>query len=159
MLHINQWLWEQDLLSKIKSIIAPEYYQAFSIKDFLDDILDDKVQILPTRKVWPLAVFYFGEAVVHFPSVAYTYKNTGPTDAEISDGITTLDVKLSQDMRVAINRGNLIDGDKLYSVRVQYNPKSGAIRIKDYETTGPKSPDRNKEPESLPKLEGSLSPA
>jgi len=155
MIHINPLYRERDLRSHLKSIIMPEYYQVFSINDFLEN----KGDVKPTLKIWPPPVFCFGEAIVSFHSVAYTYTSTGPVDAEISDGINTLDVKISQDMRMARNKGNLKDGDKLYDVRIRYNPESGILRIKDYKTTGPKAPDTSKEPESLPKLVESLSSA
>ena len=154
MFHVNPWLKEQGPYSYLASIFMPEYYVAFSITDFLKN----KGNILPTWKLWSEEISYFGKAIVHFPPVPYTYTSTGPADAEISDGIETLAVKLSQNMMAARKAGQLNDRGSLYEVRICYDPKSGIIRIIDYKT-GPPVGDTSIEPEPLPVLVGVLSPA
>lgn len=129
MIHINSMAKEGFLLSFL-NFIMPEYYSATTINDFLND----KSDIKPTKKVLPWGVFFYNCALVQFP--AARYRNKDEKTGILLDVNSSIDVSL--DYILSINEEERLEDDVvLYDPIIIYKPKNDGSWLYDYKEQGP----------------------
>lgn len=138
MIHLNRHLRESPLF--YLDWIFWENYSAQSI----DDFLRHKEEIQPTRKLLPLGVFWYGLAVIEFPSV--TYEPLDQNKGLLVDLTSSLEVGLRyQGYTQGLSdegREGLRDGMRLYNPWIYYKPKDQLVWLAHYETEGPAAVER-----------------
>jgi len=156
MIHLNRKIRETEgispILVKVLEIINPEMYAVTTI----DDFLRNKSQIQPTKKIFPPARRFNGEAVIILPSsVIYTERFPSVSRASARGDISDLNssVQVCHSRHMPLKKSQYLfcesqarmesgNGIKLYDVKLLYNPEMDTASLFDFETEGPPSYER-----------------
>lgn len=140
MLYINELLRQKPLLRWVDSFI-PEMYECFSLKD----LVENKKELKPTRKILPLGIFFYNKACV-FISTSVIYNSIDEKLGELTDLTGGIEILLGKSLED--KKSVLSNGMRLYSPFLIYQPKKEKIELADYKENGPEQPGRNdiKEP-------------
>jgi len=124
MIHLNEILKNSPFF--ILESFIPEFYNAFSITDFLRNCQ----QIKFTRKILPLGCFFNGSAFIKFDK-KLIYNKLNWKRGTISDLSAFIEVDVYKK-----DREKLKEGIKLYEPSIQFC-KSGSIYLVSYKLQGP----------------------
>lgn len=142
MEHLNSHLRRTPLFSL--NPILPEIYNATT----LDDFVKNSSSIIPTRKILPPALFYYGKALLHFDS-SVIYHRLNASTAELSDLTATVEVNMmDHSFYGPEQRSQLQDGARLYHLSLVYHPQRQCLLLVDFKMHGPAAHDRNMEKET-----------
>ncbi len=139
MLHLNSEK-DKDFALFFIDLIFPETYIATSI----DDFLKNKSGIKPTKKVLPLGVFLYNQALIEFPEGVYN--SLDEKTGIISDCNSSININLDGIWGIdKEKRVELKENMRLYDILTVYKPKDDSIWLSGYKTHGPISTSENKE--------------
>ena len=149
MIHLNEELKESGL--GFVNFILPECYACTTIGDFLRN----KEILVPTKKLFPPAVFHYGDSLISFPSVYFKFKEEKSKLGYISDLSHTLEVGITRKIR-----GELEEGKRLSNpiIAFRHNPYGNTYLISFSENTSKKREKRFNLQKILEDVRG-LSPA
>ena len=146
MIHVNEKL--KDVGRIWEELIFPEAYISQTVEDFLRN----KDCILPTKKVLPPAVFYYGAAAIFFPVLNFKFDKSFKDGGILYDTTNLLNVNLKKDFlgfkHYLLDKehlNSLRDGLEIYQVCVDFEPKSNLATLMSF-SRGPKSKKTSREP-------------